>query len=202
MKKMRIYIIISIFFILLGCESEVEIEGEGFPYNQIHENFQYTTFHYPEEWDVVSIQYEVRHRFQDWQDPENHQYDEVPYRYTLLFGKRATDNEITEEELDDYNDEQALAGGTHRQLYYHTYYDYYGKLDMSKNGFIRLLSAFDDVEEWEINDETFLVLRESNEWVVNWHRNGTYYDLMILNEAGISDEEQMTELLTMFFLQY
>ncbi|MDQ0256101.1 hypothetical protein J2S74_003500 [Evansella vedderi] len=197
----RILIFLFLILLLISCQSqEKQLLNEDFPYNLIHESFSFIPLSPPEGWEVVSLRSDVQLQFQDWEEPENHQYSEVPYRYSFTFGRKAPDNEVTEKDMERFNEKQALEGKTNRQLYYHTYYDYYSTLEISKNGFVILLSAFDGTWEWEINGEKFLVLRQGNEWIINWYKNGSYYDLIVRAEAGITTEEECIALIeSMFF---
>lgn len=198
MKKVIVAFILLIS-ILTGCGNN--IDRNEFPYNYIHASFNYVPFQIPEEWDVVSIQSNVELRHQDWENPEKHVYADTPYRYTIIFGKKAPENAVSEESLEEFNEQQALKGETERQHYYHTYYDHYATLQISTNGFMRLLSEFDETEEWEINGETMLVLRRGNDWAINWYKDKQYYDILITSEAGIDTEIRFEELLNEMFFE-
>lgn len=196
MKKVIFIFIVCISF-LVACGNG--IDKEEFPYNLIHAGFSYASFKIPEEWDVVSIQSNVKMRHQDWENPEKHVYADVPYRYTFIFGKKGTENTVSEEKIEEFNEKQALKGETSRQIYYHTYYAHYGTLQISDNGFLRLLSEYEDTQEWEINGETMLVLRQGNDWILNWYKDKKYYDLLITSEAGVSTEIQFEEMIHYLF---
>lgn len=198
MKKIFWFYLLILF--LSACYSVDEQIKDDFPYKLIHEKFSYSGFEVPPDWEVVSIQADVRHRYQDWEEPENHRYDDVPYRYSFIFGREAPTNESLDKEIDSFNDKQELAGETTRQIYYHTYYEQYGILEISKNGFTTLLSSIEGTEEWNIDGERFLVLRRGNEWLLNWFIKDTYYDLIISGEANISSESQFEQLLKEMFL--
>src|SRR5690554_4803385 len=189
--------IVSLSF-LVGCNND-NINKEDFPYSYIHADFSYAPFTIPDHWDVVSIQSNVQLRHQDWDNPENHMYAETPYRYTFTFGKRADENSVTEEQLEEFNKQQELKGETSRQLYYHTYYEHYATLQISTSGFLRLASDFEEAEEWEISGEDMLVLRKGNDWVVNWYKNGKYYDLLLTSEVGIDTEIKFEETINGLF---
>ncbi|MBU9723769.1 MULTISPECIES: hypothetical protein [Bacillaceae] len=198
--KLTILFLIIVSF-TFACQSEGAVEPDEVVAEYIHTDFSYSPFQYPEDWELVAVSSDVQLLYQDWDEPEKHRYADVPYRYGFTFGEKAEENVVTEEELETFNEDKALMGETTRQHYYHTYYQHYGNLHLSKNGFIRLVSQHETGEEWVINGEEFRVLRDGNEWVVNWFKNGTYYDLIVLGEAGISDEENFEELLEFMFLQ-
>ncbi|SDZ12246.1 hypothetical protein SAMN05421736_106158 [Evansella caseinilytica] len=198
MKKFIFFLLLSIL-VVSGCQSEEAQQSDDLPYRYIQEEFSYSPFAYPDHWDVVSVQSEVSLQYKDDEAPENHAYSDVPYRYTIEFGKEASKNNVTEKEMERYNEQQALKGETNRQHYYHTYNENYATVDMSKNGFVRLISQVEEAEEWEISGEDFLVLRNDNEWIVNWYKDGTYYDIFIRKDAEITTAEACRELLELMF---
>ncbi|MDG5787977.1 hypothetical protein QA612_10800 [Evansella sp. AB-P1] len=201
MRRQHYYILFLVVTLLAACQSNSQEEAlEEKQYDFIHEEFSYTPFLIPENWDVVAVGYDVKHQFIDWREPENHRYAQVPYRYTITFGKLSEENEVTEEDLREYNEQQSLIGHTNRQKLYHTYNEEFGSLEISKNGFTRLIINHEDTEEWKLGGEDFLVLNQESEWAVNWYNNGTYYDLLILSDANISNQEELEELLEYMFL--
>ncbi|MBU9714609.1 hypothetical protein [Evansella tamaricis] len=201
LKQITFFILSSIIVsFIAACQTEDSLEQNEILSEYIHMDFGYSSFSYPQTWDVVSIAKDVYLRYQDWENPENHRYSQVPYRYKFDFGKKAPENEVGEKQIEDFNDQQALQGETYRQLYYHTYFQHYATLEISKNGFTRLISNDEHMEEWNINGEEFRVLRQGNEWIINWYKNGAYFDLIILGEAGITTDEQSKELIETLFL--
>lgn len=202
MMKKFIYItlisLVSILF-LAGCGADNKINPEEFPYNHISERFKYQPFVVPNDWDVVSIQSNIQLRHRDLENPENHMYADTPFRYSFSFGRNAPENSVTEETLEKFNEEQALKGETGRQLYYHTYHEHYATLQISANGFLRLIHDFEETEEWKIEGEDMLVLRQGNDWIVNWYKDGKYYDLLISAEANIDTEIAFEELIQHLF---
>ncbi|WP_416148535.1 hypothetical protein ACM26V_20020 [Salipaludibacillus sp. HK11] len=198
----KIYVFLTIMFVftlLIGCdlndqENEAEVHGE-FPYHFISETFTYDRFDYPEEWDVTSVSSNVEMTYRDEENPNNHQYASTPYRYHFKFGRKAETNEVSEEVIEEFNANQAANKETQRQLFYHTSYDHYADFKLSSNGFLNILTEFEEVEKWEISDEPVMVLRQDAEWQANWYLNGIYYDLHVENEAGINDNEVFEQLL-------
>lgn len=191
-------LIVGMFMAVLisACGNEQGVEdNEEFPHNLVHEGFSYTPFEYPADWDVTAVSSNVRLAFRNEDNPEENQYAGVPFRYTFTFGERAPENDVTEEELAEFNEENALNEETLRQKYYHTAFENYGQLDISKNGFLRLLTNYDDTEEWEISGRDVLVLRNENQWVANWFADRNYHDLLVRNEAMIGSEAEFEALL-------
>ncbi|AOM84157.1 hypothetical protein [Salisediminibacterium beveridgei] len=184
--------------LLSGCGNEgKEEESDQFPHNLVHEDFSYTSFDYPADWEVTAVSSNVRLSYRDEDNPEDNEYASVPYRYTFSFGERAPENDITEEDLEDYNEENALNEESMRQNYYHTSFENYGQLDISKNGFLRLLTDYENTEHWEVSGEEVLVLRDENQWIANWFSERNYYDLLVTNEAMIGSEQEFEGLLEM-----
>lgn len=170
-------------------------DQEQFPFSFISENFRHGGFDYPEEWDVTGVSSNVQLAYRDTENPENHDYSDTPYRYNFTFGQRADTNEVSENKLEKYNEQQALKEQTHRQHFYHTSYDYFAELKLSSNGFLNVLVEYDEAEHWEISNTPVLVLRQKNEWRANWLLNGTYYDLHVGNEAQIDNILMFEQLL-------
>ncbi|UCZ53653.1 hypothetical protein LGQ02_02310 [Bacillus shivajii] len=196
------FFIFFMLFILSACqENETPTEKNTFPFDHIHEKFTYHPFHYPGEWDIVALSANVEHKYQDFEQPENHGYSEVPHRYSFTFGRKAPENEVQEEALHQFNERNALEGKTVRQVYYHSYFDYYAHLSIGQDGFTRLISDFAETEEWEIEGESFLVLNRDHQWVINRYKDGVYYDLLITAEAGITSPEQTRELIKVIFIE-
>lgn len=198
--KQWLFLLIVLAVLAAGCQEDLSSDAaDELPYNLIHSEFSYTPFEIPEQWEVVSVSSEVEHQYQDWEEPENHQYAEVPFRYTINFGRKADENSVADSDLAEFNEQQELRGETTRQLYYHTYYEHFGVLHISRNGFVRMISNLGDAEEWELSGEKAMVLRDGNEWVMNIYINGVYYDLLVLGEAGLATEDEGRELLEEMF---
>lgn len=179
-----------------GCGNGGNEEAsEDFPHSLVHEDFSYNSFEYPPDWEVTAVSSNVRLSYRDEENPEDNQYASVPYRYTFTFGERASENDVTEEDLEEFNQENALNEESARQLYYHTSFENYGQLDIGKNGFLRLLTEYEDVEEWEVSGEEVLVLRDENQWAANWFTERNYHDLLVRNEALIGSEEEFERIL-------
>ena len=184
--------------LLAGCGGEEAVEDrDDFPHYLVHEGFSYTPFTYPADWDVTAVSSNVRLAFRNEDNPEENQFAQVPFRYSFTFGERAPDNEVSEEELDDFNEENRRSEETFRQNYYHTSFEQYARLDISKNGFLRLLTEYEGVEEREIGGREVLVLRNENQWAVNWYAGRNYYDLLIYNEAMIASDDAFEGILEM-----
>lgn len=184
--------------LLAGCGGEEEVEErDDFPHHFVHEGFSYTPFTYPADWDVTAVSSNVRLAFRNEENPDENQYAQVPFRYTFTFGERAPDNEVSEEELEQFNEENARNEETFRQNYYHTSFEQYARLDISKNGFLRLLTEYEDVEKREISGREVLVLRSENQWAANWYAERNYYDLLIQNEAMIASEDAFDGIVEM-----
>ncbi|WP_280771332.1 hypothetical protein [Salipaludibacillus daqingensis] len=172
-----------------------EGQEEVFPYHFISDKFRHGGFDYPNEWDVTSVSSNVQLAYRDEENPENHEYSKTPYRYHFTFGRRADANEVPDDVLEEYNEVQAFNESTHRQHFYHSYYDHFADLKISSNGFLNMISEYDETEQWDVSGEVVLILRQENEWRANWRLNGAYYDLYIGNEAQIDSEAKFVELL-------
>ncbi|PYZ92082.1 hypothetical protein CR194_17985 [Salipaludibacillus keqinensis] len=196
--KLCTFSLLAVLMLAACGSNDKELIGgndQEFPYNYISETFRYGGFDYPEDWEVAGISSDVQLSYRDANNPEDHRYSETPYRYSFTFGRRASSNEVSKEHLEEYNQNQALNEETHRQLFYHTYYDHYANLSLSSNGFTHVLMEYDEVEHWKIDEEDVMVLRYDNEWRANWINNGVYYDLHVKREAYKDNEEEMMELL-------
>ncbi|MCR6109386.1 hypothetical protein HXA35_03370 [Bacillus sp. A301a_S52] len=198
MSKFKLlFLILSALCLLSACNfGEAADSEEPFPHNYIVEGFKYGGFAFPESWNVTAISSRVRLTYRD-EDPENHQYAGIPYRYEFNFGRNATENLITDKMIDQYNREQALNEGTHRQLYYHTSDEEYARLIISTNGFLNVLTDFEETETWDVDGTTVMVIHDGGQWRANWLNDGGYYDLSVRSAAGIDSEEAFQDLLEM-----
>ncbi|UTR13374.1 hypothetical protein MM221_12035 [Salipaludibacillus sp. LMS25] len=196
-KFKGLFLTVAVLALLSACTFGGEADSEEpFPYNYIVEGFNYGGFAFPKAWNVTAISSHVRLTYRG-EEPENHQYAGIPYRYEFNFGKNAEDNLITDNVIEHYNQEQALNEGTHRQLYYHTADEEYAKLIISTNGFLFVLTDFEETENWDVDGTTVMVIHDGRQWRANWLNDGGYYDLSVREAAGIDSEEAFRNILDM-----
>lgn len=185
--------------IISGCESgndsETESNSDEFPFHYVSDNFQFEGFDYPENWDVVAVSSDVEMAYREEDDLENHQLSDTPFRYRFILGKEADTNKVSEEEIEKFNEKQASEEETTRQHYYHTYHEHFASLHVSSNGFLKVVSEFEEADTWEVIEHEVLVLHQENEWLINAYINNAYYDLHVKNEAQVTDEESLRVLL-------
>ncbi|MBB5174250.1 hypothetical protein [Texcoconibacillus texcoconensis] len=200
MKQFYALLVIAISLFVAGCAEgtqDTQETEEVFPHTEINEQFVYEPFTYPEEWDVITIHKDVDLRYQDGDNPENHRYAEVPYRYTITFGEEAGTNETTTEEIDEYNNQQHIQGESNRQVYYHDYEKRYATLTMSRNGFIHILKDLDEAEQIEISGFEAYLAKQDNQYLGNFYFDDTYYDLQIYEDADVQSKEAAITLFEM-----
>ncbi|RKL65125.1 hypothetical protein CR203_22515 [Salipaludibacillus neizhouensis] len=199
MKFLYPFLFVVLVVSVAGCESENDTNpdssSDNFPFQFVSDSFQYEGFNYPDDWDVVAVSSYVEMSDADDENEGNQAFSEEPFRYRFVFGREANTNEVSTEEIDAFNEKSTKEQKTIRQHYYHTYHEHYATLHISSDSFLKNLSDLEGVDTLEVNKHEVLVMNQQNEWVINAQINNAYYELLVKNEAVVTDKEDLKELL-------
>ncbi|WP_026697909.1 hypothetical protein [Alkalicoccus chagannorensis] len=189
-------IMVFIILLLVSC-SAGENQEEPHPYSHIPPSFSYSGFQFPEQWETVSAAKHVQPSYRDEESGET-RFGDMPYRMEFIFGAEAEENEVTEIDLQAHNELQEAGERTRRLLYYHTYHSHYADFRMNRNGFQVVLQEYEETEEWEVDGVDVLVYEQQHQWAADWVRGGTYYELIVYQEAHVETAEQFENVLSLF----